>query len=177
MIFTKTVILKILEIFQNTGKIQVFSRHEKFLKTKFGENTKNTDTFFLQFSLKGAAHSVSLGLRQLLLRRAVLGGGLPPEIAADINQSTRSSHSRPLRISSNYYSSARGCYAPIGSRLRTSHLLSVVCVCRRMCLNSVCAECMFLGEIYIFCARAINRHMGKTMLTTVPVFAEHGQPA
>ena len=38
---------------------------------------------------------MSLGLRQLLLRRAVLGGGLPPAIAADINQSTRSSHSPP----------------------------------------------------------------------------------
>ena len=38
---------------------------------------------------------MSLGLRQLLLRRAVLGGGLPPEIAADISQSTRSSHSPP----------------------------------------------------------------------------------
>ena len=38
---------------------------------------------------------MSLGLRQLLLRRAVLGGGLPPEIAADINQSARSSHPPP----------------------------------------------------------------------------------
>ena len=66
---------------------------------------------------------MSLGLRQLLLRRAVLGGGLPPEIAADINKSARSSHSpRPIHISSNYYSSARGRYAPIRTRLRTSHL-------------------------------------------------------
>ena len=58
-----------------------------------------------------------------------MGGGLPPDIAADRNQSTRSSHSRPLRISSNDYSSARGCCAPIGTRLRTSHQPIRVRVC------------------------------------------------
>ena len=94
MIFAKTVILKILEIFQNTGKIQVFRGTRNFWKLNLAKiQKKKTRThFFSQFSLKGAAHSVSLGLRQLLLRRAVLGGGLPPEIAADINQSARSSH-------------------------------------------------------------------------------------
>ena len=75
------------------AKSRVFRGTINFRKPNLAKIRKTTDTFFLQFSLKGAAHSVSLGLRQLLLRRAVLGGGLPPEIAEDINQLARSSHS------------------------------------------------------------------------------------
>ena len=133
--------------------------------------------FFSQFSLKGAAHSVSLGLRQLLLRRAVLGGGLPPEIAADINQSTRSLHSRPLSYLQQLLFLRSLLLRPNRRTAASIAYSSSGCVCRRMCLNSVYSESMFLGEIYIFCARTINRHFGKTMLSTVPAFAEHGQPA
>ena len=115
---------------------------------------KTTETFFLQFSLKGAAHFMSLGLRQLLLRRAVLGGGLPPEIAADINQLARSSHSPsylpnfPLPpLAGDMHQSAHGCEHRIFAPRRKNHmphppppllLCTVVCVLGLGCL------CVFL---------------------------------
>ena len=63
---------------QIMGKINVFRGTRNFRKPDLAKMRKPRTPFFLQFSLKGADDSVSLGLRQLLLRRAGFGWGTAP---------------------------------------------------------------------------------------------------
>ena len=119
--------------------------------------------FFLQFSLKGAAHSVSLGLRQLLLRRAVLGGGLPPEIAADINQSARSSHSpRPLSYLPRPDTRRRTSHTPPRKKLTTTTTNTTTYVCMRLSfqLGRMISRSMYRQISRPVCSRLADRQVG-----------------